>query len=63
MARVAADPSADLGMVRNPSSVLHAVLALLALLALLARLTATVLAIYKPGGMTPYGRRAQRGSR
>ena len=60
MARVAADPSADLGMVRNPSSVLHAVLALLALL---ARLTATVLAIYKPGGMTPYGRRAQRGSR
>jgi hypothetical protein len=53
MAGVAADPSVDLGMVRNPSPRLHAVLALLALL------VATVLAVYKPRGMTPYGRRKQ----
>lgn len=51
MARVAADPSADLEMVRNPSPTLHSVLALLVLL------VATVLAVYKPRGMTPYGRR------
>ena len=53
MAAVAADPSADLGVVRNPSPVLHAALALLLLLA------ATVLAVYKPRGMTRYGRRKQ----
>ena len=53
MAAVAADPSADLGMVRNASPLLHAVLALLVLLA------ATVLAVYKPRGVTPYGRRQQ----
>jgi len=51
MAGVAADPSADLGVVRNPSPLLHAVLALLVLL------VATVLAVYKPWGMTPHGRR------
>jgi hypothetical protein len=49
MARVAADPSAGLGGVRNASPVLHAALALFVLL------VATVLAVYKPRGMTPYG--------
>jgi hypothetical protein len=53
MARVAADPSADLGVVRNASPRLHAVLALLVLL------VATVLAVFKPRGMTPYGWRKQ----
>jgi hypothetical protein len=53
MANVAADPRADLGMVRNSSPRLHATLALLLLL------TATVLAVYKPRGMTGYGRRKQ----
>jgi uncharacterized membrane protein len=51
LASVAADPTADLAAVRNPSPTLHAVLALLVLL------VATVLAIYKPRGVTPYGRR------
>ncbi len=49
MAAVAADPSADLGGVRNPSPVLHAALALLLLL------VATVLGVYKPRGLTRYG--------
>jgi hypothetical protein len=49
MAGVAADPVVALGVVRNPSPVVHATLALVLLLA------ATVLAIYKPFGMTPYG--------
>jgi hypothetical protein len=53
MAGVAADPSADLGMVRNPSPVLHAALALVLLL------VATVLAVYKPRGITRYGQRKQ----
>lgn len=53
MARVAADPGVDLQSVRNFSPVLHAVLALLLLLA------ATVLGLYKPRGMTPYGWRKQ----
>jgi uncharacterized membrane protein len=53
MAGVAADPVVDLGLVRNPSPLLHAILALVLLLA------ATVLAIYKPFGMTPYGMRQQ----
>jgi len=53
MAGVAADPSADLAVVRNVSPALHAVLALLVLL------VATVLAVYKPRGVTPYGRRKQ----
>jgi hypothetical protein len=53
MAGVAADPSADVSVVRNLSPVLHAGLATLALL------VATVLAVYKPRGMTPYGRRKQ----
>jgi len=53
MARVAGDPSANLGAVRNLSPVVHAVLALLVLL------IATVLAVYKPRGMTSYGWRKQ----
>jgi uncharacterized membrane protein len=53
MAGVAADPSADLGVVRNASPALHAALALLLLL------VATVLAVYKPRGMTRYGWRKQ----
>jgi hypothetical protein len=53
MAGVAADPSADLGVVRNASPGLHAALALLVLL------VATVLAVDKPRGMTPYGWRKQ----
>ena len=51
MAGVAADPIVELGLVRNPSPVVHAVLALVLLL------IATWLAVYKPFGMTPYGRR------
>jgi hypothetical protein len=57
MAGVAADPSADLGAVRNASPVLHAGAALLLLL------VATTLAVYKPRGMTPYGQRKQREQR
>ncbi|MDP9202749.1 MAG: hypothetical protein M3P26_12560, partial [Gemmatimonadota bacterium] len=45
--------SDDLGVLRTPSVVLHSVLALLVLL------VATTLAVYKPRGMTPYGRRKQ----
>jgi len=53
MARVAADPHADLALVRSVSPTLHAALALVVLLA------ATVLAVYKPRGMTRYGWRKQ----
>ena len=53
MADVAADPSADLGVVRNASPALHAGAALLLLL------VATTLAVYKPRGVTRYGRRKQ----
>jgi hypothetical protein len=53
MAGIAADPNASLDMVRNVSPVLHASAALLLLL------VATVLAVYKPRGMTPYGRRRE----
>jgi hypothetical protein len=53
MAGVAADPVMELGLVRNPSPMVHAVLALILLV------TATVLAVYKPFGMTPYGSRRQ----
>ncbi len=45
---------ADLAALRSPTFVLHSAGALLLLLA------ATVLAVYKPQGMTPYGRRKQR---
>ena len=54
MARVAADPNVDLSMVRNPSPALHAGAALLLLL------VATTLSVYKPRGVTPFGRRKQR---
>lgn len=54
MTDMAADPNADLNMVRNVSPVQHAALALLLLL------VATVLAVYKPRGMTRYGQRKQR---
>ena len=57
MAGVAADPSADLGAVRNVSPALHAGAALLLLL------TATVLSVYKPRGVTPYGQRRLRQKR
>ena len=53
MAGVAADPVVELAAVRNASPIVHAILALLLLLA------ATVLAVYKPLGMTAYGRRKQ----
>ncbi len=49
MAGVAVDPVVELGLVRNPSPLVHAILALILLV------VATVLAIYKPFGMTPYG--------
>jgi hypothetical protein len=57
MAGVASDPDADLGVVRNASPLLHASAALVLLL------VATVLAVYKPRGMTRYGRRKQREQR
>ena len=57
MADIAADERAPLSSVRNPSPVLHAGGALVLLLA------ATVLAVLKPRGLTPYGRRRRRGSR
>ena len=53
MADVAADPGADLGVVRTGSPLLHAALALLLLV------VATALAVFKPRGVTPYGRRRQ----
>ena len=53
MADVAADASNDLAAVRNPSPLVHSVLALVVLL------VAAVLAVYKPRGMTRYGWRKQ----
>ncbi len=53
MAGMAADPSADLSMVRNPSPTFHATLALLVLL------VAMVLSVFKPRGLTRYGWRTQ----
>lgn len=55
VARVAADPSADLTTVRSVSPLLHAALALVLLL------VATTLAVYKPRGLTWYGQRKQSG--
>jgi hypothetical protein len=51
MAGVAADPVLDMAVVRNASPIVHTILALILLLA------ATVLGVYKPFGMTDYGRR------
>jgi hypothetical protein len=52
MARIAADRATDLSSVRNVSPAIHATLALAILL------VALVLAIYKPRGLTRYGRRS-----
>jgi hypothetical protein len=49
--------SEDLRLLRTPSVVIHAALALLVLL------VATVLAVYKPRAVTPYGRRKQQEQR
>lgn len=57
MAGVAADPVVDPAVVRNASPILHAILALILLIA------ATVLGVYKPFGMTDYGRRKYREQR
>ncbi len=54
MADVAADPIVGLDLVRNPSPLVHAILALAVLAA------ATILAVYKPFGPTPYGQRSRR---
>jgi hypothetical protein len=51
LAELAADQRADPGLVRSGSPLLHAGAALLLLL------TATTLAVFKPRGLTPYGRR------
>jgi hypothetical protein len=51
LADVAADPSADPRELQSATFLLHSGAALLLLLA------ATTLAVYKPPGMTPYGRR------
>jgi hypothetical protein len=51
MAVTAADSDAPLELVRNPSPIVHAGLALVLLS------VATVLGIYKPFGLTPYGER------
>jgi hypothetical protein len=53
MAGVAADPVVELGLVRNPSPMVHGILALFLLL------VAIVLSVYKPFGMTSYGVRTQ----
>jgi hypothetical protein len=53
LADLAADPSSGLEELRGPTFVLHSGAALVLLLA------ATVLAVYKPRGMTRYGRRKQ----
>ena len=57
MAGVAADPVLDLAAVRSASPILHAILALILLLA------ATVLGVYKPFGMTAYGKRKHKEQR
>jgi hypothetical protein len=57
MAGVAVDPVVELGLVRNPSPLVHSFLALVLLV------TATVLAVYKPFGMTPYGKQIASRSR
>jgi len=51
LADLAAEPSSDLDQLRGPTFVLHSGAALLLLVA------ATVLAVYKPRGMTRYGQR------
>ncbi|MGP3917303.1 hypothetical protein [Nonomuraea sp. 10N515B] len=53
LAGLAAAPDTDLGLLRNPSVLIHTVLALMLLLA------ATVLAVYKPRGRTRYALRTR----
>lgn len=55
LAGAAADPRVDLDEVRNPSPALHAGAALALLL------VATALAVFKPRGITPFGRRIRQG--
>lgn len=57
LARVAADATADLALVRNPSPVLHAAGALTLLL------VAVTLSVYKPAGRTAYGWRKYQAQR
>jgi len=57
MAGVAADPIVDIETVRNASPLVHAILALVLLL------TATVLGVYKPFGLTTLARRNELQSR
>jgi hypothetical protein len=57
MAGLATDPAVDLAVVRNPSPMVHAILALVLLL------VATVFGVYKPFGMTAYGKRKQKEQR
>lgn len=57
LAELAVKPGADLGKLRAPTFLLHSTVALLVLL------VATVLAVYKPRGLTRYGRRKQRDER
>ena len=57
MAGVAADPIVELRLVRNPSPLVHAILASILLIA------ATALAVYKPFGLTPYGARVHQRQR
>jgi hypothetical protein len=52
-ASIAAEPGTSLGELRAPTFVLHSGGGLLVLL------VTTTLAVYKPRGMTPYGRRKQ----
>jgi hypothetical protein len=53
MAALATDSAVDVAVVRNASPMVHAILALILLL------TATVLGVYKPFGLTAYGKRKQ----
>lgn len=55
MGDLAANPTLSIDELRNPSPVLHASAALLALL------IAVTLSVYKPQGMTRYGRRTMQG--
>lgn len=57
MAGVAADPMVDIAAVRNASPLIHSMLAFILLM------VTTVLGVYKPFGMTAYGRRVYEQSR
>lgn len=53
MAAVAGNLAVPIEAVRNPSPLVHSVMAMIVLL------VAAVLGIYKPQGRTPFGRRSQ----